>query len=265
MKDVAKLADERGIVIQKVGIKDLHVPLQIRRKENGYQQVLGNVNMTVELPHKYRGTHMSRLVEIILKWSQQPLGGRDIKQILEQMRKRLDAERAHITVKFKYFIEKVAPVSKSKSALDYDCEFIGSLSDEGFDFILGVEVPMTALCPCSKEISERGAHNQRAVIRACIRYQRDVFYWIEDLVTQLEQLASSEIYPMLKRSDEKYVTEKAYDNPKFVEDMLRDAVVMFRENPAVRWFKVECESFESIHNHSAYAAQEEWCEKEVES
>lgn len=262
MKDIAQLRDKRGVVIQKVGIKDLHIPLQIRRKENGYQQVLGNVDMAVELPHGYRGTHLSRMVEIIFKWSRQPLGGKDIRAILMQMRKRLDAEHAHITVRFKYFIEKVAPVSKSRSALDYGCEFTGVHSDEGFDFILGVEVPVTSLCPCSKEISERGAHNQRAMIRARIRYEQDVFYWIEDLVEQLEQLPSSDIFPMLKRADEKYVTEKAYDNPKFVEDILRDAVVMFRGNPAIRWFEIEIESLESIHNHSAYAYQQEWLEKD---
>ena len=265
MKDIAKLVDKRGVVIQKVGIKDLHVPLQISRKDDGYQSVLGNVNMSVELPHGYRGTHLSRMVETIFKWREKPLGGHDIRLVLEQMRKRLDAECAHITVKFKYFVEKMAPASKSPGMLDYDCEFSGSLSDGAYDFILGVEVPVTLLCPCSKEISERGAHNQRAVIRARIRYERgEVFYWIEDLVEQLEQLPSSEIYPILKRADEKYVTEEAYDNPKFVEDTLRDAVVMFRNNPKICWFEVEIESYESIHNHSAYAYQQEWRESEAQ-
>lgn len=256
--DLAKGQDARGVVIQRVGIKDLHIPLQIKKRDNGFQEVLGNASLGVELPQHYRGTHMSRLVEVVSQWSRKPLGGHDVRLILEQVRKKLEAERAHITVKFKYFINKYAPVSKSESALDYDCEFTGSLSDDGFDFILGVEVPVATVCPCSKEISKYGAHNQRGVIRARIRYEKDIFYWIEDLVEQLEFLASHEIYPMLKRIDEKYVTERGYENPKFVEDLLRDTVVMFRENTHIKWFEVECETFESIHNHNVYAYQQEW-------
>ncbi|MBI2843121.1 MAG: GTP cyclohydrolase I FolE2 [Armatimonadetes bacterium] len=258
MKDIAMGRDARGVQLQRVGIKDLHIPLQIRKRENGFQEVLGNVNLSVELPHKYRGTHMSRLVEIVSQWSRKPLGGHDVRLILEQVRSKLDAERADITVRFKYFINKRAPASKSVSALDYDCEFTGSLSGEGFDFILGVEAPIATVCPCSKEISRYGAHNQRGIIRARIRYEKGIFYWIEDLVEQIETLGSHELYPMLKRSDEKYVTEHGYENPKFVEDVLRDAVLMFRGNSRVQWFEVEFESFESIHNHSAYAYQQEW-------
>ena len=258
MEDVAMAPDVRGVAIQRVGVKDLHLPLLIRRKENGFQSVLGNVTLGVEVPEHYRGTHMSRLVEIVFKWSQKPLGGHDIKQILEQVRRKLTAGRAHVTVKFKYFLGKRAPVSRSASALDYDCEFTGSLSDEGFDFILGVEVPVTTLCPCSKEIAERGAHNQRGVIRARIRYARGIFYWIEDLVSQLETVPSCDIYPVLKRRDEKFVTEKAYDSPKFVEDVLRDTILLFRSDPNILWYEIECETQESIHNHSAYAHQCEW-------
>lgn len=256
--DLAKGRDLRGVVIQRVGIKDLHIPLQIKKRDNGYQEVLGNVTLSVELPHHYRGTHMSRLVEIVSQWSRKPLGGHDVRIILEQVRKKLDAQRADITVNFKYFITKYAPVSKSESALDYDCEFSGSLSQDGFDFILGVDVPVATVCPCSKEISKYGAHNQRGVIKARIRYEKDIFYWIEDLVEQIEAVPSHEIYPMLKRVDEKYVTEQGYENPKFVEDVLRDTVVMFRENPHIKWFEVEAETFESIHNHNVYAYQQEW-------
>lgn len=255
MKDVAMAPDQRGVPIQRVGVKDLHLPLLIKRKESGFQSVLGNVTVSVELPQHYRGTHMSRLVEIVSKWSDKPLSGHSIKLMLQQIRDALTATRANITVKFKYFLQKKAPVSNRTSALDYDCEFTGSLSDEGFDFILGVEVPVTALCPCSKEISDRGAHNQRGVIRTRIRYERETFYWIEELVSQMESVGSCEIYPLLKRSDEKYVTEKAYDNPKFVEDVLRDAVLLLRSDPSVRWYEIECETFESIHNHSAFAYQ----------
>ncbi len=258
MKDVAMAPDKRGVPIQRVGVKDLHLPLLIKRKENGFQSVLGNVTIGVDLPTHYRGTHMSRLVEVVSKWSQKPLGGHDVRLILEQVRDRLTAARAHITVKFKYFIDKHAPVTQSLSALDYDCEFTGTLSDTGFDFILGVEVPVTALCPCSKEISDRGAHNQRGVIRARIRYQRETFYWIEDMVRLLESAASCDIYPLLKRRDEKFVTEKAYDSPKFVEDILRDVGTILRTDQNVHWYEIECETFESIHNHSAYASQCEW-------
>jgi len=262
MKDVAMAPDRRGVAIQRVGVKDLHLPLLIKRKDDGFQAVLGNVTASVELPKQFRGTHMSRLVEVVFKWSQKPLGGHGIKQLLEQVRTRLNAASAHAAIRFKYFLEKQAPVSKSISALDYDCEFTGTLSGDAFDFVLGVEVPITALCPCSKEISESGAHNQRGVIRARIRYERDVFHWIEDLVRQLETVASCDIYPLLKRQDERYVTEKAYATPKFVEDVLRDAILMFRADPSLRWYEVECETYESIHNHSAYAYQcesrEEW-------
>lgn len=258
LKDVAMSRDARGVRIQRVGIKDLHIPLQIKKRDNGFQDVLGNVTLATELPHSHRGTHMSRLVEIVSQWSRKPLGGHDVRLILDQVRSKLHAERANATVKFKYFINKRAPISKSTSALDYDCEFTGSVSDEGFDFILGVEVPIATVCPCSKEISQYGAHNQRGVIRAKIRYEKGVFYWIEDLVEQLEKLGSCEIYPILKRTDEKYITERGYENPKFVEDVLRDAVLMFRANPHVKWFEVECETIESIHNHSVYAHQQEW-------
>lgn len=258
LKDIAISKDVRGVQIQRVGIKDLHIPLQIKKRDNGFQEVLATVTLSVELPHSYRGTHMSRLVEAVTQWTRKPLSGHEVRLILEQVMKRLHAERANISVKFKYFIEKTAPVSKSKSMLDYDCEFTAALTGEGFDFILGVEAPIATVCPCSKEISKYGAHNQRGVIRARIRYEKGVFYWIEDLVEQLEEIPSHQVYPMLKRVDEKYVTEQGYENPKFVEDVLRDAVVMFRNNPKIRWFEVECETFESIHNHSVYAYQEEW-------
>jgi len=258
MKDIAVLTDKRGLRIQRVGVKDLHVPLQIRERRDGFQHVLANVAMSVELPHRYRGTHLSRLVETVFEWRDKPLSGHELHVILDHVRKKLDAERAHISVKFKYFITKRAPVSHSESALDYDCEFIGALSNDGFDFVLGVEVPITTLCPCSKEISAEGAHNQRGVIRTRIRYARDRWIWIEDLVSELEQLASCDIYPVLKRRDEKRVTEKAYENPKFVEDVLRDVVIFLRKDPRILWYEVECESYESIHNHSAYAYQSEW-------
>jgi GTP cyclohydrolase I len=257
LTDIAVGRDLRGVEIQRVGIKDLHIPLQIKKRDNGFQEVTATVDLGVELPHHYRGTHLSRLVGVVSQWSRKPLGGHDVRVILEQVRKKLGAERAHVTVKFKYFIEKHAPVSKSIGMLDYDCEFTGEISNDGFDFILGVKVPVATVCPCSKEISDYGAHNQRGTVHARIRYQKDIFYWIEDLVEQIESLSSHQVYPMLKRTDEKWVTERGYENAKFVEDVLRDGVLMFRANPHVRWFQLEVETQESIHNHSAYAYQEE--------
>lgn len=257
LEDVARSADTRGIRIQRVGVKGLHLPLRIKRKENGYQEVIGNTDVAVELPHRYRGTHMSRMIEVLFRWRDQPLDGSDLRRILDEIRERLDAESAHINVRFKYFLEKRAPVSQSPSVLDYDCEFTGSLSAYGFRFVLGVEVPVTALCPCSKQVSAHGAHSQRAVIRVRVRYDRPARAWIEDLVGGLEKLGSSEIYPMLKREDEKDVTETAYHNPKFVEDILRDVILFLRKDGNVSWYEVECETYESIHNHSAYAYQQE--------
>jgi GTP cyclohydrolase IB len=263
LTDVAMGRDLRGVRIQRVGVKDLHIPLQIKKRGDGFQEVLAVVSLSVELPQHYRGTHLSRLIEIVFECRNKPLGGHDVRLILEQVAKKLGAERADITVKFKYFIEKRAPVSKSIGMLDYDCEFTGMLSGDKFDFILGVQAPVATVCPCSKEISDYGAHNQRGVVRARIRYQKDVFYWIEDLVGQIEDLPSHEVYPVLKRADEKYVTEHGYENPKFVEDVLRDGVLMFRANPHVRWFELEVETYESIHNHSAYAYQQEWLVEET--
>ena len=260
-RDIARSADKRGVEIQRVGIKGLHLPLKIKRKLNGHQQVLGNIDVAVELPHRYRGTHMSRMVDVLFRWRDQPMNGGDLRRILEEVRKRLEAQSAHISVRFKYFIEKHAPISKSHSALDYDCEFTATLGPSEFHFVLGVEVPVTSLCPCSKEMAECGAHSQRGVIRARVRYGHPARAWIEDLVGMLEELGSCEIYPLLKRQDEKYVTDKAYSNPKFVEDIIRDAVLALRNDDNVQWYEVECEAYESIHNHSAYAYQIE--EKQV--
>jgi GTP cyclohydrolase I len=177
--------------------------------------------------------------------------------MLKEACERLGADHARVDVSFKYFLMKKAPVSKSESALDYDCKFEGVLDGDEYALTTCVEVPVTILCPCSKEIAARGAHNQRAIIRARIRSGPETMVWIEDLVGMLERQGSAEIYPLLKRQDEKYVTEAAYDNPKFVEDVVRDVVAMLRADERVVWFQVECESMESIHNHSAYAFQEE--------
>ena len=257
MKDVAAGRDERGITIQRVGVKDVHLPVLIRRKEGDYAQVLGRIDLSVELPQDYRGAHMSRFLEILFAWSRQPITGADLAQMLREACEKLGAGRAEVGLDFKYFVAKRAPATGAESALDYDCSFHGRLDGADYVFTLGVVVPVTSLCPCSKEIASGGAHSQRAVIRARVRYPPAEMIWIEDLVAVLEQQGSAQIYPLLKRPDEKYVTDHAFSHPKFVEDIVRDTVALLRADGRITWFQVECESFESIHNHSAFAFQEE--------
>lgn len=257
MRDVQSTPDDRGIDIQRVGVKGVRLPFLVRTKGGDYQQVLGNVTLSAELPKEYRGTHMSRFIEVLLSWSEKPISGWELRKILREVAGRLAAPAADMTLRFRYFIPRAAPVSGSRSYLDYLAEFSGRLENEHYDYTLGVEVPVLSLCPCSKEISDYGAHNQRAMIRARVRFFDARFLWIEDLVDLLESQGSSPIYPLLKREDEKFVTETAYDHPKFVEDIVRDAVLALRAESRITWFAVECESYESIHNHSAFAAHEE--------
>ena len=259
MQDVQNRQDKRGIAIQKVGIKEAHLPFLIKTKEGGYQQVLARVCFTVALPSQYKGTHMSRFLEILMPWSKKPLAETEMEAMLSEALERLEAHSAEVELSFKYFVDKVAPVSRRTSVLDLDCSFTGR-KEQGkpMEFQLGVEVPFTSLCPCSKEISSYGAHNQRSVARIQLRF-KDGYdcIFIEDLANLVEKQGSSPIYPLLKREDEKFVTEAAYENPKFVEDILRDTVLVLRDIEGLGWFSVECENYESIHNHSAYAAHEE--------
>jgi len=257
MKDVAASADTRGITVHRVGVKEVHLPFRIRRKGAGFDSAVARVDFGVELPHHSRGTHMSRFLEILFQWSQQPISKPDLEAMLKEARQRLGARRAEITLAFKYFLPREAPASGAVSALDYDVTFQGILDGEHYQFTLGAEVPVTILCPCSKEISRHGAHNQRAIIRVLVRTQPDTMLWIEELVEMLQSQGSAEIYPLLKREDERVVTERAYENPKFVEDVLRDVVSALRADPRIAWFQASCESLESIHNHSVYAFQEE--------
>ena len=258
MKDVQNQADLRGIPIQKVGVNDVHLPFQIKTKSGSFQSVLACIRLTVDLPQEYKGTHMSRFIEVLSDWRQKPVSNREMDAMLRDIMNRLGAQRAHIEIRFKYFIEKVAPVSGLKSLLDYDCVFEGDLGPAGqLNFILGIAVPFTSLCPCSREISDYGAHNQRGVMKVRIKYVPGRFIWIEDLVELMERQGSCPVYPLLKREDEKFVTEMAYDNAKFIEDVLRDLVLALRGLDGATWCEVECESFESIHNHSAYAFHEE--------
>ena len=263
MQDVQNREDARGIAIQRVGIKDAHLPFKIKTKEGGFQQVLACIRFTVALPKEYKGTHMSRFLEILMPWSRKPLAEQEMECMLTEALEHLDAEEAEVEIAFKYFVEKQAPISGGKSILDMDAVFMGrKRRQESMQFRLGLTVPFTSLCPCSKEISQYGAHNQRSVAKVQVEFEQGVdCIYIEDLATLLEKQGSAPIYPLLKREDEKYVTEAAYENPKFVEDILRDSVLALRRLPGLSWFSLECENFESIHNHSAYASHEERLKK----
>ena len=228
MRDVAAQTDNRGITIDQVGVRDIHLPVMIREKDGGMARVLGEFDVSVQLPHHERGTHMSRFVEILSEWSRQPVATDEIRQMLEEIRSAFDAEAAQLQLTFKYFLEKSSPVSGLRSSLDYDCLFAGQMTDDHYRFTLGATVPIMTLCPCSKEISDYGAHSQRAQLTVRLRSSGDFIIWLEDLVPLLEQQGSYEVFPMLKRADEKVVTEAAYDNPKFVEDVVRDSVLALR-------------------------------------
>lgn len=257
LKDVQKEADKRGIDIQKVGVNGVEVPLLIERKGEKSCLVSAKARMSVTLPHNYRGTHMSRFMEVLSEYSQNNTLGTDIKNLLYDIRKKLDSKSAHVKFDFKYFINKKAPVSKMEFPVGYDCSFQGDLDGDDYKFILGVKVPITTLCPCSKEISKYSAHNQRTIVKVKVSYNETDMIWIEDLVEKIENCGSSQIYSILKRCDEKYVTETAYENPKFVEDVLRDVISFLREDEKVTFYEVEIEAQESIHNHNAWALQSE--------
>ena len=262
MKDIQNEYDPRGIDIQKVGIKDFDIPLSVRRKNNSKQTVNAKASLSVSLPKCYKGTHMSRFVEVLTEWQNQDLLGSDLKGCVSSVVEKLCAKSGELLLEFKYFIPKTAPVSKQTSLMAYECSFKSLLNNfntknEQYKFTLGVKVPITTLCPCSKEISDCGAHNQRAIVSVNISYNRNEHIWIEDLVELIENCASCQVYPLLKREDEKFVTEKAFNNPKFVEDVLRDVIIELRKISIINEFEVQCESIESIHNHSAWAYQHE--------
>jgi GTP cyclohydrolase IB len=252
LKDVQSERDLRKIPLDQVGVKNLSYPVTVLDRENGVQHTVGSIAMTVNLPHRFRGTHMSRFVEILNEHHRE-LHIDAVSAILQKMKSRLDAEEAHMEVSFPYFIEKAAPSSGVKSLMEYVCHFTGTLGDKE-DFILGVDVPMTTLCPCSKALSEHGAHNQRSVAR--IRVRTLEFVWIEELIEIAESSASSPLYALLKRQDEKAVTERAWKHPRFVEDVVREIAVKLDEDPRIVWYRVESENMESIHNHEAFAATE---------
>ncbi len=247
--DIQNQPDSRNITIDKVGVKGVRYPIVVEDRTSGVQHSVADLNIYVELPHHKRGTHMSRFIEILNRYHKEAFIGK-LDVFLSELKKTMKAEAAYVDISFPYFVKKHAPVSKIASLLSYDCIFNASLKDS-FKLWIGVVVPVTTLCPCSKEISEYGAHNQRSQISIRVCYNE--FVWLEELITLAEKHASCEIYPLLKRTDEKYVTEKAYNNPKFVEDIVRGITEELKADKRITAFHVESENFESIHNHNAYA------------
>ena len=248
--DVQNSPDLRHLPIDKVGIKDIRHPVLVKDRSQGVQHTIASFNMYVELPHNFKGTHMSRFVEILNSHDME-ISVESFKDMLAEMSRRLEANTGHIEMSFPYFINKAAPVSGVKSLMDYQVAFIGEIHGSNDVMTIKVVVPVTSLCPCSKEISEYGAHNQRSHVTLTVR--TNTFVWIEDLIDLVEKQASCQLYGLLKRPDEKYVTEKAYENPKFVEDMVRDVAAKLNADERIDAYVVESENFESIHNHSAYA------------
>ena len=249
--DVQSSADTRHLPINKVGIKAIRHPVKLRDRSGGVQHTVATFNMYVELPHNFKGTHMSRFVEILNEHDTE-ISVESFESILRQMVQRLEADVGHVEMSFPYFINKAAPISGVKSLLDYEVCFLGEVRKNGtYKQTMKIVVPVTSLCPCSKKISDRGAHNQRSHVTVTATTNQMI--WIEELVRMVEDQASCELYGLLKRPDEKYVTERAYDNPKFVEDMVRDVASVFNADPRIDAYVVESENFESIHNHSAYA------------
>lgn len=250
MPDVQGSADKRQIAIDKVGVKSIRHPVRVAEKGGGVQHTIAMFNMYVGLPHHFKGTHMSRFLEILNAYERE-ISVESFKVMLEDMVVRLEAESGVIEMTFPYFINKAAPVSGVQSLMDYEVTFVGEIKNGQRIFNMKVLVPVTSLCPCSKNISAYGAHNQRSHVTISARTSG--FVWIEDLIDCAEKHASSQLYGLLKRPDEKFVTEYAYDHPKFVEDMVRDIAADLNRDPRILHYVVESENFESIHNHSAYA------------
>jgi GTP cyclohydrolase I len=264
MIDIQSQSDTRDIPLEKVGVRGVEYPVQVLDKANKTQYTTATADLFVNLPHNFKGTHMSRFIETFHKYYQH-LSHRNFLAMLEEIREKLDAERSFGVLRFPFFMEKKAPVSGQPGMMSYECTYEGSVSrtsdgsSSDNEFFVSVAIPVTTLCPCSKAISERNAHNQRGIVRIKIKYT--TFFWIEDIIAIAENCASSPVYSVLKRKDEKFVTEQAYDNPRFVEDVVREVYAALRAFRAagdtpLSFFSVEAENFESIHNHNAYAYAE---------
>ncbi len=250
MEDVQNREDTRQIPINRVGIKDISHPITVIRKDGSEASSVATFSMSVALPHDKKGTHMSRFVQM-LNEEETVVSAKSFNKLLSRMVKRLEAEAGYIEMQFPYFIEKTAPVSGVKGLMDYQVNLVGQIEEGHIASTLEVTVPVKSLCPCSRDISDYGAHNQRSHLTVGVNTTRD--FWLEDLIKSVESQASAELFAILKRPDEKYITERAYDNPKFVEDVVRDVANVLDNNDSVTRYYVHAENFESIHNHSAFA------------
>ncbi len=255
LPDTQSLLDHRQLPIDRVGVRGLRYPVQIREKSGGLQHTVATVSLAVDLPHDHKGTHMSRFVEA-LNAHGPVLDVHTIANLPAELSRRLHAQRSHVLFRFPFFLEKAAPVSGARGLLDYQVTFEVDFErgKEAAAFTVQVEVPVATLCPCSKAISTRGAHNQRGHATLSVRFSTPV--WVEDLIRMVEDSASCELYSLLKRVDEKAVTERAYDNPVFVEDVVRNVAARATAHPDIVWYRIEAENFESIHNHQAFAVIE---------
>lgn len=249
-RDLQSMPDNRNITIDKVGVKNIRYPIIVEDRANKIQNTVADLDIYVELPHDHRGTHMSRFIEVLNHFHQDNLIPR-LPEFLGEIKTALKADAAYTMIRFPYFIRKIAPVSRISSLLAYNCLFEASMKD-AYQLSIGVEIPVTTLCPCSREISERGAHNQRSLVNIKVSFRE--FIWLEELIEYAESSASADIYPLLKREDEKFITEKAYDNPVFVEDLVRDITIKLQNDHRITAFQVKSENFESIHNHNAFAS-----------
>jgi GTP cyclohydrolase I len=258
--DIQNQSDHRMIAIDQVGVSDLRHPITVLDRDNRSQQTTGTISISVSLPHRFKGTHMSRFIEVLTAHRGE-FTMHTFPAILADLKKRLEAESARIEVLFPYFLERTAPVSGAKALMDYECSFVAEANCKTADFVMGVKVPVTSLCPCSKAISDYGAHNQRGIVHIEVRSSagadgKPQLIWIEDLVEIAEQSASAPVYPLLKRPDERYVTMQAYNNPVFVEDLVRNVAQKLQADDRVAWFRVNVVNQESIHNHNAFAVVE---------
>jgi GTP cyclohydrolase I len=245
--------DHRELRVDKVGVRGLRFPIQVRDKARSVQNTVATIGMFVDLPKEFKGTHMSRFIEV-LNAHGSIIHVENISEILHALQKKFHAATSHLEIEFPYFMVKKAPVSRMESVMDYIARFDATACGPDIDFVLTVKANVTTLCPCSKAIAKCGAHNQRGEVTVALRFTKPV--WIEDVVAMVESSASSELFALLKRQDEKAVTERAYKNPVFVEDLVRNVALKLNANARVGWYKIEAENFESIHNHNAYACIE---------
>jgi GTP cyclohydrolase I len=253
LRDKQSERDHRDLRVDKVGVRGLRFPIQIRDKAHAVQNTIATIGMFVDLPKEFKGTHMSRFIEVLNAHGNM-VHVENIPDILRAMQRKFHAATAHLEMEFPFFLEKSAPVSGRKSVMDYTARFIATAAGREIDFVLAVVVGVTTVCPCSKAISRYGAHNQRSAVTVQLRSRRAI--WIEDVIALVESSASSELFSLLKREDEKALTERAYENPVFVEDLVRNVALKLKAHPDVTWYKVEAENLESIHSHNAYACIE---------